>query len=111
MVVQFHCRDSDGKTLTFIDEHTYEAVHRQRKKVKKGNNIFTTIKHIKTCIMEKFPYRTKKLLWTPTVVLSQALKKSMDTQTPIIFMHAIAFTMKTIHIPKTSRSNILTDNE
>lgn len=29
-------RDSDGKTLTFIDEHTYEAVHRQRKKVKKG---------------------------------------------------------------------------
>lgn len=29
----------------------------------------------------------------------------------IIFMHAIAFTMKTIHIPKTSRSNILTDNE
>lgn len=29
-------RESAGKTLTFIDEHTYEAVQRPRKKVKKG---------------------------------------------------------------------------
>lgn len=42
---------------------------------------------------------------------SSIKEKHMDTQTPIIFMHAIAFTMKTIHIPKTSRSNISTDNE
>lgn len=56
MVVHFHCRESAGKTLTFIDEHTYEAVQRPRKKVKKGNDIFTTIKHIQTCTTEKLPY-------------------------------------------------------